>query len=480
MVDCPNGFAIPENPLETGNWFPNRSYSECAFRCENFVIYSESEWSKIDSTKRVCCEVGLILIVITIIIQTCSSWCMPLRNHHYFVTTIIYLSFLQTITSYIVYELPESEQWCKTNTVMIDGPGITGCAVQGFITVYCNLCSIICCCILAITVFDTVVLNKSDRYVDHKLKHICVILLFPFIPCMILASFGGFGAFWLDSGICVLNSTGIKVALLPMTLFFVFFLGITLICLIMVTVKFTRLMVSMWKLGASVSPTHSSYNSNEANNSSFYSEENPNTAVPYEEINSSDDQQLRTSSSNNNVPSADPRSNTLGNTPSQTRSPPSQESINSSGSVQSSKSHVQNVVAVIMQVIPIPEVIIVGLSDTQIIATMKMLRLPIMFMIFNIMLTLIVVTTLGKNSKNYVPAFNEWGNCVLHHYNGIDQSWVPYCGNPPSEFTLPMQSRMLQTFLLSGNSIIVSIIAAPSTFGFLHKCYTSFHNRRRY
>ena len=235
----------------------------------------------------------------------------------------------------------------------------------------------------------------------------------------------------------------------------------------MVAFKFLSLMIKMWRIGLTVSPTHSNNGSEAKNESSYYSEENPHATIESGEAVS-------------HVVSTGARSIETGVSPSQTHSPPSQESIHSNGSVHTSKSQIGNAVAAIIEVLPIPEIIKYGLSDTQILETLKLLRTPFVFMVYSIILTIIILSTLGKNSKNFKPAFDEWGNCVLHHYDGTDNSWVPSCGLPPSEFTLSMQNRMLQIFVLSGNSIIISVIAAPSTFGFLYRCWHSYQNRRRY
>ena len=95
-------------------------------------------------------------------------------------------------------------------------------------------------------------------------------------------------------------------------------------------------------------------------------------------------------------------------------------------------------------------------------------------MAFVICIIIVMLATLQTNTPAVItPVYNAWGNCVLQHYNGTDNSWVPACGSHPS-IRLPVTSRMLQILFLSGNSIVVSVIVFPSTFSFMHRCYVVF------
>ena len=93
---------------------------------------------------------------------------------------------------------------------------------------------------------------------------------------------------------------------------------------------------------------------------------------------------------------------------------------------------------------------------------------------FVLCIIIALLTTLQANDPSvFVPVYNDWGNCVLHYYDGTDNSWVPACGAHPS-VRLPVSVRMLQVLLLSGNSILVSVVVSPSTLAFVHRCYQVF------
>ena len=120
-------------------------------------------------------------------------------------------------------------------------------------------------------------------------------------------------------------------------------------------------------------------------------------------------------------------------------------------------------------------------ADAKLWELFVMLRTPFLFTVSFIILEsfAIVYFLLAASYQLKVRTFeyDEWGSCVLNQYNGTDNSWVPSCGLHPPRIS--MKFRMWAVLVTFGQSIFVSIIAAPSTIRFIQILYQAYKRRMR-
>jgi hypothetical protein len=104
----------------------------------------------------------------------------------------------------------------------------------------------------------------------------------------------------------------------------------------------------------------------------------------------------------------------------------------------------------------------------------KFLRVPVTFIVqmtilYTIPLIFVLCNVIGWSSRQ--KAFDEWINCVFHHYDFIsDNSWTSACG-------LHVQKRIDPYFFicvlicLYGQSLFSSLLFLPYTITYLYRCF---------
>ena len=117
------------------------------------------------------------------------------------------------------------------------------------------------------------------------------------------------------------------------------------------------------------------------------------------------------------------------------------------------------------------------MRDSQLSDVFQLLRTPLCFMIFVLILDItsmvVLITANSPSIPTFVDEYTQWGNCVLNNYDGTDNSWVPSCGYYP-QFRVSMQYRILLILTTTGQAIFVSIIAAPSTIGVIYRLHREY------
>ena len=101
---------------------------------------------------------------------------------------------------------------------------------------------------------------------------------------------------------------------------------------------------------------------------------------------------------------------------------------------------------------------------------LKILRTPLIFVIFFLCvyasffaLTMVIVSNGQQSKAHVVENFNKWGNCVLTHYNGIDGSWLPFCGEHLAESQrFPFSMRLVLSISFAGQGLFIAGIHFPA------------------
>ena len=472
---CPNGFVIPDHPDRSGVWYPNRTYSNCAFRCYRFIEYSESEWARIESASRLFLTIGLILILITVVVQLMAMLFKITRSYHYFILTLILLSLLQTVGEIATRSQHINQTWCHDNAVLLDASdGLTACSAEGFLLMFCKFSMLLCCMVQALTTLG-MVLGRTG-YNFHKTRQMMLILGVPLLACLIMAIIGMFGAFWFGGAQCLCNTRYSLVAFLPIVAIIVVFLTITVVSMVAVMVQFCLLLHRTKKAGHSVRPSISFIVTNE--DRSLYSDEIVRSDIEMlpSELDGTalvtlDDNKIRNTPVYSQLPESMDNSQRISRTPGspngsvsnayRINTSPAGGNSNHNTSVNNSNND-EN-------------------PDAQLWDVFVMLKTPFLFTVsfiilqsFSIVYFLLAATF---QLKNRTKEYDDWGSCVLHHYRGIDQSWEPFCGNNPPRIS--MRFRMWAVLVTYGQSIFVSIIAAPSSISFIQIIYQAYKRRMR-
>ena len=120
-MTCPNGFVIPDDLNSADNWYPNHTLSECAFRCDGFILFTEEEWQTetlitgiVSYTIFFC-----LLVVIFVVIVDRRPNAKP-RQYGYFMEIFIFVLAVICLVDMIVLSQPVEERLCRNNANFIE------------------------------------------------------------------------------------------------------------------------------------------------------------------------------------------------------------------------------------------------------------------------------------------------------------------------------------------------------------------------
>jgi len=182
-MTCPNGFVIPDDLNSTDNWYPNRTLSECAFRCDHFILYTENEWQTeilIKDLFTYFCFFGLTVVIFVVIVD-----CRPsaIRQFGYFMEMFMCTSYLKLIVDMIVSNQPVGERLSRNNNAdfLDETDGFTGCAVQAHIFIMQTVTMfVLTWVLLSMNMFCSTVLHwRMEKLNKYKYVYIIFIILFP-------------------------------------------------------------------------------------------------------------------------------------------------------------------------------------------------------------------------------------------------------------------------------------------------------------
>lgn len=211
---CPNGMVIPDDPNSSGNWYPNRTLSECAISCYESPFFSAKQRKDFYLADVISLVVSVICALIVLNLWLRDS----LKKKQVFVITygaVIALTF--TFRAFAFTGGPNRN--CRNNANIIDGSeGLTLCAFEGACMLFSVLFCGVCFCIQSFDFFRRIVL-KQPMMPDQR-PFIYIIVAIPSILTIIGLANGIFGSDFTN-GKCRVIDTGTVVVLttvVPMTI----------------------------------------------------------------------------------------------------------------------------------------------------------------------------------------------------------------------------------------------------------------------
>jgi len=185
---CPHGFVIPDDPNGYGNFYINKTMSECAAACK-FAMYTDEEWDRVEVYADVSVSIGIPMMVLLIYAYVFDHD----KRNHYLVRIFAWQSLANSIVTAIMQSIPLKDRFCRNNADMLRASdGFTLCALQSVVFVFTAMGMAICWLLQTNSIFMKVVLGK--RNIPSKL-HRDMFLIFglPAISTIVMLITGSYG-----------------------------------------------------------------------------------------------------------------------------------------------------------------------------------------------------------------------------------------------------------------------------------------------
>ena len=152
---CPDGFVIPDDPNSPDNFYPNRTLSPCAFRCNRFPLYTDSEWDLLFQFTYAILPISLIMVLLLL----CVQYSEIRSRHHIYIISFGILCLLGIVVEYVTLVEPTYKRFCSSNSTPITSHNsdIGLCVIQGYVSTYVFLGVTVCFSLQSLAVYSMVI-----------------------------------------------------------------------------------------------------------------------------------------------------------------------------------------------------------------------------------------------------------------------------------------------------------------------------------
>lgn len=457
ITSCPDGFVIPEDMHNPNNMFMNREISDCAFRCNRFVTYTDEEWNTLFTIMKICEILGFIAIALFFIIKYFGRGS---RKYDYFVHIFVYLSLCIDIVAVISGTKPAFRTRCSTNSTFFVHPspwepcwshaiGMGAC--YGMIMVTWTLQSL---SIFLVTFFKWHFVNTTTY------KYLCfgIIVLYPF---WVVALLGERPVIRSDVTMyeCSLRTAGMS----PQKKFVISVISCGLFCMFCVFIKllYTWATSFHYKVQPATRPVESSLDWSPEHEFAIDPPDGKVGSDTSDGLNASSGTLFLQTPELKKVSSFLDVANSFEML---SKCVPSKVTIKMQKQISVDRSMEMREGAFDISTSAsstFPS------SDTH--SFSKSIMSSIYFTLsFCLMYFTVLLSVFEPDQDAIAKSRDEWGKCVSEHYNGNDGSWVDACGKHQS-VRISMLFKIVHVLTTRGQSVFIILLLTPRLLVFLEK-----------